>query len=67
MTLKNAALFALIGMVLLTALAAADFVTTLTGVITGIVPAMKLLTALIYVVASLGVTVFFLVFYKKQS
>jgi hypothetical protein len=67
MSLKTAALLALIGMMLLTVLMAADFIKTVTGIMRDVVPAMALLRSVVYVVASLTVTVFFYVFYKKQS
>ena len=67
MTLKNAALPALIGTLLLTILVAADFIKTVSGVLDGLVPAMALLRSLIYLLASLGVTVFFWVFSKTHD
>lgn len=67
MTLKTAALWALVGMILLTVLVAADFIRTVTGVLNDIVPAVALLRLLIYLLASLTVTVFFWVFQKPQS
>ena len=67
MTLKTAALWALVGMILLSVLAAADFIKTVTGVLNDIVPAVALLRSLIYLLASLTVTVFFWVFQKPQS
>ena len=66
MTLKNAALLALIGMILLTMLQAADFVKTTVGVQRDVVPAV-LLRSLIYLFATLTVTVFFFAFHKRQS
>jgi len=59
MTLKTAALLAFIGMLLLTVLLAADFINTVTGVLRDVVPAMALLRSLVYVLASVSVTVFF--------
>ena len=67
MTLKNAAFLALIGMCLLTILVALDFMNTVIAVIRGLVPDLRLLTSLVYLLASLGVTAFFYVFHKKQS
>jgi hypothetical protein len=67
MSLKNAALFALVGMVLLTVLVLAGFVRDVSSVINGLIPAVRVLTSLIYLLASLGVTLFFYVFYTKQS
>lgn len=67
MTLKNAASLALIGTLLLTILAAADFIATLLGVVRGFIASMTLLRSLIYLIASLTVTVFFYVFNRAQS
>ena len=67
MTLKNAAFLALIGMALLLVLVAADFIITLTGVLRDVIPAVKLLASLVYLLASLSVVVFLYVFYDKQS
>lgn len=67
MSLKNAASLALIGMLLLTILLAADFVKTVSGVLNEVVPAMALLRSLVYLLASLSVTVFFYVFNRAQS
>ena len=67
MSLKNAALLALIGMILLTILLAADFFNTVLGVVRDVVPAIALLRSLIYVLVSLSATVFFYVFHKTQS
>jgi len=67
MTLKNAAFFALTGMILLTILLAAGFIRDLSGLIAGAVAAMALLISLIHLLASLGVTVFLFVFHKQQS
>ena len=67
MSLKNAALLALIGTVLLTVLVLAHFITTILGVIRDLIPAMALLTSLVHLFASLSVLVFFYVFYRNQS
>ena len=67
MSLKSAALLALIGTILLTILVLAHFIFTLLGVMRDVVPAMALLTALVHLFASLSVLVFFYVFYQKQS
>ena len=66
MSLKNAALLALIGTILLTVLVLAHFITTISGVIRDVIPAMALLTSLVHLFASLTVVVFFYVFYRKQ-
>ena len=67
MSLKNSAFLAFVGMMLLTVLVAADFINTILGVMRDVVPAMALLRSLIYVLASLTVTVFFFVFHRAQS
>jgi hypothetical protein len=67
MTLKNAALLALIGMVLMTALLVWNFVLTLLNVLRDLVPAVTLFSSLIYAFGAFGVMVFFFVFHKTQS
>ena len=66
MRLKNAALFALIGMILLTVLLAAGFIRDLLSFVSGAVAAIALLASAIHLLASLSVTVFFYVFHKAQ-
>ena len=66
-SLKNAALLALIGTILLTVLVLAHFISTVLGVMREVIPAMALLTSLVHLFASLSVLVFFYVFYRKQS
>ena len=67
MTLKTAATLALIGTLLLTVLLAIDFVNSFLAVARGLIPAMLVLRTLIYLAASLTVTVFFYVFNRAQS
>jgi hypothetical protein len=67
MTLKNAGFLAMIGTLLLTILLAADFIKTVSGVLTDVVPVMALLRSLVYLLASLSVTVFFYFFHRAQS
>jgi hypothetical protein len=67
MTLKNAALLALIGTILVTALLTWDFVVDLLNVLNGLVPAVKLFSAIVYAFGALCVTVFFFVFHRAQS
>ena len=67
MTLKNVAFPAFLGTLLLTIVVAIDFVNTALGVLRDIVPAVAVLRSLIYLFASVSVTVFFYVFYKGQS
>jgi hypothetical protein len=67
MTLKNAALLALIGMILITALLLWDFVFDVLNVLRGLIPATMLLSAFVYAVACCSLAVFFFVFHKEQS
>jgi hypothetical protein len=67
MTVKSAAFFALIGMILLTVLLAVGFVRDISGLMAGAIAAMALLISLIHLLASLSVAVFLYVFYKAQS
>ena len=67
MTLKSAAFLALIGTLLLTILLAVDFITTVSGVLADVVPAVALLRSLIHLFASVSVLVFFYVFHRAQS
>lgn len=67
MTLKNAALLALIGTLLLAILVVADLIKTVSGVLNDVIPAMTLLRSLIYLLAILSVTAFFYVFNKAQQ
>lgn len=67
MSLKNAAFFALVGMVLLTVLLLASFITTASGALHGVVSSLELLTSLIHLFTSLAVMVFFFVFWRAQA
>ena len=67
MTLKTAAVIALAGMVLLTALIAVDFINNAIAVARGLVPDMTLFRSLIYLVASVCVLIFFIVFPKRGA
>jgi phage-related minor tail protein len=67
MTLKNAALLALIGMLLLTILLIVGFISDVLNVTRGLIPAMTMLSSLIHSFAALAVTVFFYVFHRTQS
>ena len=66
MTLKNAALLALVGTILMTALLVWSFVFTLLNVLRDLVPAVALFSSLIYAFGSLTVAIFFFVFHKAQ-
>jgi hypothetical protein len=67
MTLKSAALFALVGMILLTVVLALGFIRDISGFMGGAIAAMAMLISLIHLLASLSVTVFLYVFHKAQS
>lgn len=66
MTLKNAAFLALIGMILVTVLLAAGFISDVLNVAQGLIPAMRLLTSFIHAFAALSVAVFLYAFHKAQ-
>ena len=67
MTLKNAALFAVIGMTLLTVVLALGFIRDVSSLLAGAIAAIAVLISLIHLLASLSVAVFLYVFYKGQS
>lgn len=67
MTLKNAALLALIGTILTTALLAFHFILNVVNVLRGLVPAVMLVSSLIYAFGAFSLAVFFFVFHKEQS
>jgi len=67
MTLKSAALFALVGMILLTVVLALSFIRDISAFTAGAIAAMAMLVSLIHLLASLSVTVFLYVFHEKQS
>ena len=67
MTLKSAALFALIGIALLTVVLAIGFIRDVSGFLAGAVAAMALLKSGIKLLAGLSVAVFLYVFHKAQS
>jgi hypothetical protein len=66
MTLKNAALLALVGTILTTALLMWNFVLTFLNVVRDLVPAVTLFSSFIYAFGCLSVTVFFYAFYRAQ-
>ena len=66
MRLKTAALFALVGMIVLTALQVWHLTSSIVDVTRGLAPAVIVISSLIYAFAALCVTVFFFVFYKTQ-
>jgi hypothetical protein len=67
MTLKNAALLALIGTILATVLLVWTFVMTVLNVLRGAVPPVMLFPAFTYAFVCLSVAVFFYAFYKAHS
>jgi len=66
-TLKNAALLALMGTILATVLLTWTFVSTVVNVLRGLTPAVMLFPWFVYAFACFSVVVFFYVFYKAQS
>jgi hypothetical protein len=66
MTLKTAALFAFIGMLLLTILLAASFLRDLSSFFRDLIPALRVLASAIYFFASLTLTIFLYVFHRSQ-
>jgi hypothetical protein len=67
MTLKNAALLALIGTILMTALLVWTFVLTFLNVLRDLVPAVTLFQSLIYAFGCFSVAVFFYMFHRAQK
>jgi hypothetical protein len=66
MTLKSAALLAMIGTILMTALLVWTFVLTFLNVLRNLVPAVTLFSSSIYAFGCLSVAVFFYVFQRAQ-
>ncbi len=66
MTLKNAALLALIGTILMTALLVWTFVFNFLNLLRGLVPAVTLFSSFIYAFGCFSVMVFFFVFHRAQ-
>jgi len=66
MTLKGAALLALIGTVLITAFLIWTFVFHFLNVLRGVEPKVVLFSAFIYVFACFTLAVFFFVFHRSQ-
>ena len=67
MTPKNAALLALIGTMLITALLVWTFVLNVLNVLRGLTPAVTIFSTFIYAFACFSVAVFFYVFHRAQS
>ena len=66
MTLKNAALLALIGTVLMTTLLVWAFVLSFVNVLRDLVPALSLFSSFIYAFGCFSVAVFFYAFHRAQ-
>ena len=66
MTLKNAALLALIGTILTTALLVWTLFLTFLNVLRDLVPAVTLFSSFIYAFGCFSVAVFFFVFHRAQ-
>jgi hypothetical protein len=66
MSLKGAALFAVIGIALLTVLLAVGFIRDLSTFLAGAIAAITLVVSLIRLLAGVSLTVFLYVFYKAQ-
>jgi hypothetical protein len=67
MTLRNAALLALVGVGLATIVLVTTFIGDVSGVVRGLLPAMRMLTSLLFALAGLTMAVFLYVFHKAQS
>jgi hypothetical protein len=67
MTLKSAALLALVGMILTTALLVWTFVFNVLHVLRGLVPAVTLFSSFIYAFGCFSVALFFYMFHRAQS
>ncbi len=67
MTVKNAALLALIGTTLATVLLAWDLISSVLNVVRGVTAPVMLLSLIIYAFAAFSVAVFFFVFHKAQG
>jgi hypothetical protein len=66
MTLKNAALLAMIGTILMTALLVWTFVFNVHNVLRGLVPAVTLFSSFIYAFGCVSIMVFLFVFHRAQ-
>jgi ABC-type xylose transport system permease subunit len=64
--LKNTALLALVGMVLVTILLIVHLIGDVSGVLQGLIPAVRVLTSFIYAFAGLSVVIFLYAFHKAQ-
>jgi hypothetical protein len=67
MTLKNAALLALVGVILATIVLVAGFIGDALAAMRGLIPATRLLTSVIYAFAGLSTAVFLYAFHRAQA
>jgi hypothetical protein len=67
MTLKNAALLALIGTIVMTVLLVWNFVSNVLSVVRGVEAPVVIFASFIYAFGCLTVMVFFFVFHRAQS
>lgn len=65
MSLKSAAFFALVTMILLTVLLLGDLIRDVLAVLDGVLPAMMILRSLIYTLAAVGLSLFLWVFHRS--
>ena len=66
MTIKNAALLAFVGTMLMTVLLVWNFVFNFLNLLRGLVPAVTLFSSFIYAFGAFSVMVFFFVFHRAQ-
>ncbi len=66
MTLKNAALLALIGMILATLVLGVGFIGDASRLMDGLIPSTKVLSSFVYAFAALSAAVFLYFFHKAQ-
>jgi hypothetical protein len=66
MSLKSAALFALVGMILLAVVLALGFLRDISAFTAGAIAVNAMLVSLIHLLAGLSLAVFLYVFYSKQ-
>ena len=67
MTLKNAALLALVGGVLATIVLVVGLIGDVFSVVRGLMPAMRVLTSSVFAFAGLSMVAFLFAFYRSQS
>ena len=67
MALKHASFLAFVGTLLPTILLLVDLILNLLSIMRGLIPAVMVLTSVIYAFAALSVTVFFYAFHRSQS